>query len=583
MIEVMRSIRPLLGSLVIFPIVVAFFGSQWSWDDRFELNASSTGDGSDRPPAALIPAHSDARAELPRPLDLFRLELRGDGALGYRVLAPRADRGHDELWTALERGELPGVSTRRSPLLRLREATDSLAIVARIPREAVPIPAITVVAPRLSFPHAALVPLLWLFFVGLRWLSRARPESPIAPRVLTVWGSADLWLTAGLIYAVLFRFAAPGWAGLAAATAALVVVGFARWAPAASVAVLACAAMLAQLLPRALTAIVVAQLSQQFDMTVDHRPKPNGDNINSDGLRFEGESDSVWEEDFVILFLGDSFTFGTRLRDADTYPMAFEAAASTRACKQRIRAINFGWPSASPLLGLRLLRRIGYAYKPDLIVYNVDMTDFLDDLRYERALRSAGEFEVDTTRVVRQAVDRFAPWLTADIDADGELRELRRPGRPRWVGGEREMPTDRFFVTNAPLDETRHWIEVGVMKNLAELQQFADETLEVPTVVVLYPRSYQYANSESPRNWERRFYAADGPFVREPFRYFAEVSAQLPYPVVDLMTAFEESTVAPLFLDDDPHWNRAGAKLAGTSLFQELIGLGLVPCEPESR
>jgi hypothetical protein len=90
MIEVMRSIRPLLGSLVIFPIVVAFFGSQWSWDDRFELNASSTGDGSDRPPAALIPAHSDARAELPRPLDLFRLELRGDGALGYRVLAPRA-------------------------------------------------------------------------------------------------------------------------------------------------------------------------------------------------------------------------------------------------------------------------------------------------------------------------------------------------------------------------------------------------------------------------------------------------------------------------------------------------------------
>ncbi|MBW2399128.1 MAG: hypothetical protein JRG80_07625, partial [Deltaproteobacteria bacterium] len=47
MIEAMRNIRPLLGSLVAVPIVVLFFGSQWSWDDRFELVLRSSDDDSE--------------------------------------------------------------------------------------------------------------------------------------------------------------------------------------------------------------------------------------------------------------------------------------------------------------------------------------------------------------------------------------------------------------------------------------------------------------------------------------------------------------------------------------------------------
>lgn len=56
MIEAMSKIRPLLGSLVVFPIVVACFGSQWSWDDRFELKPSSTGNGPDGVLRCLRPA-----------------------------------------------------------------------------------------------------------------------------------------------------------------------------------------------------------------------------------------------------------------------------------------------------------------------------------------------------------------------------------------------------------------------------------------------------------------------------------------------------------------------------------------------
>jgi hypothetical protein len=576
MIDALRGLRPLLGSLVVVPLVALCFGSQWTSDERLEASLRLAPDGraSDE-----IPARAHARALLPKRVDLVSLELRGDPAVGYRVFAPRADGSLAEIWTALEGDVSSGRALRRSPPLRLPEPTEGFSIAARMQRFAAPMPALAVIVPRVSFPHVALIPLLWAIYLALRRASRTASAGPGACRALAFWGRGDLWLTAVLVYAMLFRLAAPGRAGVAAALAIVGGVAIARRAPAATAALVATAALFSVLAPRALTAVVIAQVSEQFDLTVDHRPKPNGDNINSDGLRFDGEADSVWDDDFAVLFLGDSFTFGTRLRDSDTYPQAFENAATQRGCRERVRAINFGWPSASPLLSLRLLRRIGHAYRADLVVYSLDVTDFHDDLRYERALRSAGEFEVDTTRVVQQLADRFAPWASAGLGDRSGLPALRRPGRPRPVGGEPELPTDRFFVTSAPLDETRPWIEAGVMKNLEAIRRFSAETLGSPTAVVLYPRAYQYSTSEAPESWERRAYDARGPFVREPFRYFEEVADDLRYPVIDLMSTFERSSEQPLFLVDDPHWNRRGARLAGEAVFDALVERGLLPCD----
>ena len=98
-------------------------------------------------------------------------------------------------------------------------------------------------------------------------------------------------------------------------------------------------------------------------------------------------------------------------------------------------------------------------------------------------------------------------------------------------------------------------------------------------VLVIYPRAYQYSDRESPMNWEYRAYETLGPFVREPFRYFEEVADRLPYPVVNLLPAFETSKTFPLFLEDDPHWNREGARLAARTAARAIQQLGLIPCE----
>ncbi len=435
---------------------------------------------------------------------------------------------------------------------------------------------------RLEVPHWVLVPLPWVVWCGL-WLTRRSPVSaPAAERALEGWRRADLWIAAGAIYSILFRVTAPGVAGAMAASAILAGVFLLRRAPIATASVIATVALCIAFVPRVLSAIVAARVSEEYDLTVDHRLKPDGKHINSDGIRFQGEAHDVKEEEFTILFLGDSFTFGSRLLNRFTYPRAFQAFVNQRECTAPVRSINFGWPSASPLLSLRLLRQIGYKYKPDLVVYSLDVTDFHDDLRYEQALRSAGDYEVDSSRLLQQFIDRKLPWLNVDLaDATG-LSGLLRPRRPRNVhssGDEPELPADRFFVTKYPLDETRAWIERGVMKNVAAIHDFATGTLEVPMVLIIYPRAYQYSDREAPKNWEARAYETLGPFVREPFRYFEEVADRLPYPVVNLLPAFESSRTFPLYLEDDPHWNRDGARLAAATAARAIQGLGLIPCE----
>jgi lysophospholipase L1-like esterase len=591
-----RSIRTLMGSLFAAPLVAICFGSQWSWDERIEpaglrLVADDVepvgpgapllwlADGTDLAQGVQLPPHHSARIALPRPLDRFEIELQADGEASFRIESAPADGPPVLLWTALGAEKAGALVTRRSPPLLLDNAARALLITPTVRRAPTAVSGLRLVTPRWSLRHALLVPLPWIVWGGLWWLRRR----PFAARAFAVWQRADPWLAVAWIYAMLFRLAVPGAAGAGALAAIAAGVWLVRRRPAIAAACAATAALAAAVIPAVLSALVTRMVAEQFDLSVDHRLKPDGANINSDGIRFRGEAEDLDRSDFVVLFLGDSFTFGTRLRrNETTYPGVFEALLNSRGCRTPVRAVNFGWPSASPLLASRLLRQIGAKYQPDLVIYSLDMTDFHDDLRYERALRSADEYELDTAQVLRRLVDQRLPWLNEHWAARGGLDGLLRPRRPRRIEAGPGIPDDPFFATSQPLDESRPWIEAGVMKNLRAIHEFAGASLGVPMLLVVYPRAYQYSDRESPANWERRAYRALGPFVREPFRYFEAAQGDLPYPVVSLLAAFENAETSPLFFSDDPHWNRDGAKLAGARVAEAIEELQLIPCEAKA-
>jgi hypothetical protein len=142
----------------------------------------------------------------------------------------------------------------------------------------------------------------------------------------------------------------------------------------------------------------------------------------------------------------------------------------------------------------------------------------------------------------------------------------------------RAIPEDRFFATNMPLDRTRSDIERGTVRYLRELHEHSVTELRCPFVLVLYPRAYQYSSKESRGNhWESGSYDQLGPYVLEPFRYFAEVQSSLPYPLIDLMAAFVTADEFPLFFEDDPHWNAPGANLAARAVLDTLSAKRLLP------
>jgi hypothetical protein len=429
-----------------------------------------------------------------------------------------------------------------------------------------------------------LPPIIWGVWLLLRWLTASSSRSAAAG-VLRAWSRFEPFVSGVLLYAVLFRsptgLVVPLliWLALVA-----IVVGLRRAQGALLLTLAVAFGVFGIAVPRAFKAALLARIAATYQTDVDHRMWPDGKEINSDGARFRGEPEDLADDDFVILFLGDSFTYGFNLFYEDAYPYVAERIFREADCDANVRAVDFGWTSSSPLLGLRLLRQVGFKYRPDLIVYGLDMTDFHDDLRYELKLREQNDYAFDQSAILERLISTRLPWA---VPAMPLLRAITDRLRSSDDGSGGELiaglavpgPNERYFATNHPLDVSRSAIELGVMKNLAEIERYARDLLGVGLVVAVLPRSFQYSDRESPRNWEANEYEPLGPYVREPFRYFEQVAPTLPYPVVSLLSAFAESDEFPLYLPTDPHWNERGAALAGRTIARALAELQLIPCE----
>ena len=90
-------------------------------------------------------------------------------------------------------------------------------------------------------------------------------------------------------------------------------------------------------------------------------------------------------------------------------------------------------------------------------------------------------------------------------------------------------------------------------------------------------------HSGVPDNWEKDAYTAQGPYVKEPFRYLEEVRDELPYRVISLLPVFESSDHFPLYLQNDPHWSDAGHRIAAQAVASALSAYGLLPLNETPR
>ena len=284
----------------------------------------------------------------------------------------------------------------------------------------------------------------------------------------------------------------------------------------------------------------------------DHRLAPHDPRArtNGDGLRCALEAADITDDACTVLFAGDSFVFGVQVEPHEALPQRLQARLRERLGSDAIHVVNAGWESASPLLALRLLVDIGRKYRPDVVLYGFDMTDFRDDLMYRNLIGGKRLYSI-------AGVAPATLWL-----ANRAARRALPEGAYQLLFG---MPSDRFFAVNRPLSQSRE-LMMPAWRTIREMHEFSSRELGAEFVLVVLPRNFQYSDRESPASWELGQYRNLGPFVHEPFRFFEEQAMTAEFAVYSLLPAFERTTVFPTCFTGDPHWTPAGTAVAAEAL-----------------
>jgi lysophospholipase L1-like esterase len=132
-------------------------------------------------------------------------------------------------------------------------------------------------------------------------------------------------------------------------------------------------------------------------------------------------------DEFRVLCIGDSVTFGFNVNQTDSYPERLQAALRARYPGRPVTVINAGTPGWSWLQGVRLLEREGLALRPDVVIMAHGTNDRFFPARITDAerfgdLRRSGVRWVESMRLVleRTATYRLVErWFGRQI-GDGE-------------------------------------------------------------------------------------------------------------------------------------------------------------------
>lgn len=268
--------------------------------------------------------------------------------------------------------------------------------------------------------------------------------------------------------------------------------------------------------------------------------------LNSDNLRSQHEANQIHDDDFNIIFLGDSFIYGFLMAPELSPPAQLEKILRENYQREDINVINFGWTSSSPYLSYRLLQKAGAQYKPDLILLAVDMSDYRDEWFYKSILQERGHYQY-----IKQ-YPRTAFYIKKFMELLEPIVDLHTPiwGYSGAAG---------YFVARQPLEKSLNLFD-DLYATLLEINDYSNKTLHAPLMVFVPPRHWQYTDKEAPESWENGGFDVMGPYALENFRYFDSKKTEAPFPVITMMEAFQKTDRYPLNFKVDSHWNKHGAR-----------------------
>jgi hypothetical protein len=306
--------------------------------------------------------------------------------------------------------------------------------------------------------------------------------------------------------------------------------------------------------------------------------------INSLGLRDREISRAKAAGTRRILMLGDSFTEGDGVEYHETFSARLQGMIDTSRLSGRWEVINGGVGSYAPVIEHLFLLEGGLVLQPDIVVLNLDLSDFFDDLGYSALARydehgvtrgvsplqdpppgnalSAGllsvkDFFKENTRLynfVRLRIDRYLEGARHTVDMSGDLRfdkyAMLRPG-------------NRLDLRQAGA------ITFGALSAIHDTLA----ALGVPLLVTVYPYGLQVCADEWVAGRQFWGFKPDTVYGLEPQEEIARICAERGIAVADLCAPFREQagTVHPLYHDYNGHWVPAGHEIIARELYTRLL------------
>jgi hypothetical protein len=317
--------------------------------------------------------------------------------------------------------------------------------------------------------------------------------------------------------------------------------------------------------------------------TVHHALRPGYSSpnihINSFGLRSPEVAVPKPAGTIRILLLGDSFTFGLRVKDDETFGRRLEEDLRGRYGTAPIEVVSAGVLSYCPLLEYLQYRHHLHVLEPDLVVLNFDMSDVQDHMAYSRdvVLGDDGVPLFVTEPTLRSQAPSAMPklllfeWLGRRIQGARGRVESTLQGVP-FVRDQ-----DRYLWA---LDGGPEWNAeaLSAMAPIVELARLLEHN-SIPLVLATYPQPWQTSAEATPLPPIRDQYGVGRNTVHLNDRAFKKLEAfasEHRIPFVNATSTFrQDSAPASLFLASDFHFTPRGNRVYAGVLGRFIIDHGL--------